>query len=206
MAATLSMAVSAIRIPIGGRKWLAADIAAPPDARGVVVFAHTDDGSRHSPRNRVVASALNFLRFTTVLADLLTPREERRDDIPLLGNRVVQLIDWVRANEPAAKLPTGLFGVELGAAAALDAAAARPDIVLAVVSRSGRPDLATKLDAVQAPTLLIADGDDAGLNQAALARLRCTKDLRVIPEEEAGAVACTWFERYVVTPQKRSSR
>jgi predicted alpha/beta-hydrolase family hydrolase len=207
MAATLSMAVSAIRIPIGGRTWLAADIAVPPDARGVILFVHGDGSSRHSPRNRVVASALNFLQFTTVLADLLTTQEERREqtDLALLGNRGVQLIDWLSANEAAATLPIGLFGVGTGAAATLDAAAARPAIVRAVVLRGGRPDLATKLDAVQAPTLLIAGGDDAG-SQAALARLRCTKELRVVPEEEAGSAAGAWFERYVVTPKKRSQR
>lgn len=211
MAATLSMAVSAIRIPIGGRTWLGADIAVPPDARGVILFAHGDGSSRHSPRNRFVASALNFLLFTTVLADLLTPQEERRDlaELALLGNRVVQLIDWVRANEPAAKLPIGLFGMGTGAAAALDGAAARPGIVRALVSRGGRPDLATKLDAVRAPTLLIAEGNDTEVlerNQAALARLTCTKELRVVPEEEAASAAGLWFERYVVAPKRGSQR
>lgn len=210
---------TAIRIPIGGRTFLDADVAIPRDAKGVVLFAHGSGSGRHSPRNRFVASELNELRIATVLADLLTPKEEEIDDrsaalrfdIPMLTDRVVQLIDRLSTADTIAALPLGLFGASTGAAAALDAAAARPEVVRAVVSRGGRPDLAARLPAVTVPVLLIVGGDDRGvldLNRAALGRLTCTKALEIVPDathlfeergalEAAAAAAGVWFERYL---------
>jgi dienelactone hydrolase len=189
--ATAQLETTAIRIPIGGRIWLNADIATPADAKGIVLFAHGSGSGRHSPRNRYVASALNFLQMATVLADLLTDEEERVDestgrlrfDIPLLTHRVVQMIDWAATYDLVGTLPIGLFGASTGAAAALDAAAARPTVG-AVVSRGGRPDLATNLRIVRAPTLLIVGGNDTDvlqMNTAALEQLSCAKQLEVIP-------------------------
>lgn len=212
---TADLQATAVRIPAGGRILLHADVVTPPDAKGLVVFAHGSGSSRLSPRNRYVASELNFRHLATVLADLLTPEEEAIDertralrfDIGLLTDRVVQVIDWAASYE----LPVGLFGASTGAAAALDAAAARPAIVDAVVSRGGRPDLATELHAVHAPTLLIVGGDDVEvlrLNRQAFDRLTCAKVIEVVPGaghlfEEPGALeavanaAGAWFHRYL---------
>ncbi len=121
--------------------------------------------------------------------DLLTDREARNQgnvfDIDLLGERVVQAVDWAQKYGATAGMSIGLFGASTGAAAALVAAASRSGRILAVVSRGGRPDLAgTYLQHVQAPTLLIVGGaDDAviGLNEAALVRLQCKKRLVLVP-------------------------
>lgn len=216
---TAQLKTTAIRIPIGGRTCLNADIATPPDAKGLVLFAHGSGSGRHSPRNRYVASELNFLQMATVLADLLTDEEEKIDDrtgalrfdIPLLTHRLVQMADWARAYDLVGTLPIGVFGASTGAAAALDAAALRPDIIRAVVSRGGRPDLATRLEEVKAPTLLIVGGNDTTvleLNSAASRLLTCTKQLEVIPGathlfEEPGTLeavasaAGAWFQQHL---------
>jgi len=196
------------------------DLSVPADARGLVVFAHGSGSSRHSARNRAVAEALNHGRLATLLLDLLTDAEERRDaitaalrfDIPLLGDRVVGAIDWTRNQPTISPLPIGLFGASTGAAAALLAAASRPAAVRAVVSRGGRPDLAEgAFDAVTAPTLLIVGGHDEvviELNRQAFERLRGPKALEIVPGathlfEEPGALdevarlAREWFERHL---------
>jgi pimeloyl-ACP methyl ester carboxylesterase len=181
-----------LQIPIGGRTYLDADVAVPAHAKGVVLFAHGSGSSRHSPRNRYVASQLNFVKLATVLADLLTPEEEVIDDrtrelrfdIGMLTHRMIQVVDWVRTYGPIAKLPVGVFGASTGAAAALDAAAARPALIRAVVSRGGRPDLAVNIGSVMAPTLLIVGGDDhtvVRLNQDAYRRLTGIRELEVVP-------------------------
>jgi putative phosphoribosyl transferase len=195
---------------------LSGDLSLPADARGLVVFAHGSGSSRHSPRNRAVAEALQHGRLGTFLLDLLTEREERTDavtaefrfDIPLLANRVVAAVDWAKAHPQTASLPIGAFGASTGAAAALIAAAQRPTIVRAVVSRGGRPDLAgDALEAVVAPTLLIVGGRDEvvlALNRQALARLKGPKKLEIVQGathlfEEPGALdevsrlARDWF-------------
>jgi dienelactone hydrolase len=209
----------ATRIPVGGRIWLTADIVTPPGAQGLVLFAHGSGSGRLSPRNHYVAAQLNSLQLATVLVDLLTENEEKLDartrelrfDITMLTHRVVQLIDWVVMHERIGTLPIGLFGASTGAAAALDAAAQRPGLVDAVVSRGGRPDLAKQVRAVHAPTLLIvgeADQQVLQLNRAALSQLACAKQLQVIPRathlfEEPGALeavasaAGAWFQRYL---------
>ena len=218
---TAQLETSAIRIPIGRGTWLNADIATPADAKGLVLFAHGSGSGRHSPRNRYVASELNFLQMATVLADLLTDEEERIDDrtgalrfdIPLLTNRLVQMVDWATTYEPIATLPIGVFGASTGAAAALDAAALRPGIIRAVVSRGGRPDLATRLDKVDAATLLIVGGNDTTvleMNSAASRLLTCTRRIEVIPGathlfEEPGTLeavasaAGAWFRQYLTS-------
>ena len=125
---TAQLKTTAIRIPIGGGTWLNADITTPPGAKGLVLFAHGSGSGRHSPRNRYVASELNFLQMATVLADLLTGEEEQIDDrtgvlrfdIPLLTNRLVQMVDWATTYVSLATLPIGVLG------ASTDAAAARP--------------------------------------------------------------------------------
>jgi pimeloyl-ACP methyl ester carboxylesterase len=176
-----------------GRLTLEGTLAVPPGARALVMFAHGSGSSRFSPRNRYVAAVLQDRKLATLLLDLLTTREEERDaitaehrfDIELLSTRLVAAADWVLARPELHELPLGFFGSSTGAAAALIAAARRPDETYAVVSRGGRPDLAgSDLVFVRAPTLLIVGGDDEpilGLNHAALRQLRCEADLRIVP-------------------------
>jgi putative phosphoribosyl transferase len=207
-----------VRIPSGGAR-VDGDLAVPEGARGLVVFAHGSGSSRHSGRNRHVAGMLREGGLGTLLMDLLTPDEEAVDvvtrehrfDIPLLGRRLVDALDWIPSS-PAAGLPVGLFGASTGAAAALVAAAARPRAVAAVVSRGGRPDLAgAALPQVTAPTLLIVGSEDRevlALNRSALARLGAHGELTVVPGathlfEEPGALdavaglARDWFLRHL---------
>ena len=172
---------------------LDADLAMAPDAAGLVVFAHGSGSGRASPRNRMVADVLHRAGFATLLFDLLTVAEQREDavtgalrfDIPLLGERLIGAIDWAGQQPQIGALPIGLFGASTGAAAALVAAAARPQAVFAVVSRGGRPDLAAEsLPAVAAPTLLVVGGDDDQvivLNRRAAARLRCPHAVEIVP-------------------------
>ncbi|WP_182909317.1 phosphoribosyltransferase family protein [Microbispora sp. H13382] len=187
-------------------------LVVPPNAPGVVVFVHGSGSSRHSPRNRYVATALNHAGLGTLLFDLLTAQEEidrgNVFDIGLLAGRLVQVTGWVGCQRRLAGLPIGYFGASTGAAAALWAAAEPGREIAAIVSRGGRPDLAEpRLGEVHAPTLLIVGGRDTvvlGLNRAAQERLRCESSLQVIPGathlfEEPGALetvahlACEWF-------------
>jgi len=206
-----------IHIP-AGRVRLEGELVLPAQAAGVVAFAHGSGSSRHSPRNRYVASVLQARGTGTLLFDLLTREEdldyERRFDIALLTERLSQAADWL-GNDPGTKdLAIGFFGASTGAAAALQAAAAIGGPVKAVVSRGGRPDLAGThaLRAVHAPTLLIVGGQDYGvieLNEQAYAQLTCTKELKIIPGathlfeepgtlEAAAQAAADWFARYLV--------
>lgn len=182
---------------------------------GTVVFAHGSGSSRHSPRNRHVAETLQERGMQTLLLDLLTEQEERADlvtrhyrfDIDLLTRRVVGAIDWL---PPVS--PIGVFGASTGAAAALGAAAERPDRVAAVVSRGGRPDLAgSALPRVKAPTLLIVGGLDLtvlDLNRQAQGQMSGETKLDVVPDathlfEEPGALdavadlAAEWFATHL---------
>lgn len=172
---------------------LEADIVVPPDARGLALFAHGSGSSRHSPRNRAVADELRRSGLATVLADLLTEAEEQVDvttrefrfDIGRLAARLAAMVDWLTGQPLTAGLGIGLFGASTGAAAALVAAAVRPDDVQAVVSRGGRPDLTGQyLDRVRQPTLLIVGQLDPAvieLNQAALDRLPGERRLATVP-------------------------
>jgi dienelactone hydrolase len=181
----------ALRIPVAG-VLLEADVTVPEQARGVVVFAHGSGSSRHSPRNRYIAGELQAAGLGTVLADLLTEQEEQLDartgelrfDISLLAVRVIALTDWVAEYEQTTGLTVGLFGASTGAAAALVAAAARPERVGAVVSRGGRPDLAGEfLHLVRAPTLLIVGGNDEvviNLNRRAMQKLSVETRLAIV--------------------------
>ena len=199
---------------------LVGDLALPPDARAVVIFAHGSGSSRHSPRNRAVAEVLQHGGVGTLLLDLLTEHEdlidattaEFRFNIPVLAERLIGAVDWAMANPRISSLPVGLFGASTGAAAALIAAAKHSDAVGAVVSRGGRPDLAEdSLDAVTAPTLLIVGGRDnvvIGLNKEAFARLNGPRELQIVPcathlFEEPGALehvsrlSRDWFQHHL---------
>ncbi len=191
-------------------------LSLPVPAAGLVLFAHGSGSSRLSRRNRFVADVLVDAGLATLLFDLLTAAEERIDeldrslrfDIALLGRRLIGAIDWVGRQPDLGDLPIGLFGASTGAAAALVAAAARPESVAAVVSRGGRPDLApADLPLVACPTCLIVGGLDfevLQLNRHAAMRLTAPHALLVVPGathlfEESGALeqaahlARDWF-------------
>ena len=173
-------------IPVG--PGLYGDLAVPSNAIGVALFAHGSGSSRFSPRNRLVADALNRRGIATLLFDLLTPVEEPQRssvfDVELLGGRLEETTRWLLEQPLAEGLAPCYFGASTGAAAALAAAASLGPVVRAVVSRGGRPDLAgAQLALVDAPTLLIVGGyDDAviELNRQALAELTCTRQLVVV--------------------------
>jgi pimeloyl-ACP methyl ester carboxylesterase len=219
-----------VQISVGPTRRIHGDLLMPDDPVGLVVFAHGSGSSRHSVRNRQVADVLQGRGFATLLFDLLTETEEVVDrrtgqfrfDIGLLAERLVGALAFLDEDAATARLPVGFFGASTGAAAALVAAARRPDRVAAVVSRGGRPDLAgAALVDVRAPTLLIVGGRDQivlDLNQEAARRLQCPHELVVVPGathlfEEPGALdqvarlAADWFTtRGALAPEARVAR
>ena len=176
-----------------GADLLEGDLVVPEKATGLVIFAHGSGSSRFSRRNRLVAQVLERGGFATLLLDLLTKEEdaidvrtrEYRFDIDRLARRVIAAIDWADQQPALRALPVACFGASTGAAAALMAAADRPDNVQAVISRGGRPDLAgDALPRVVAPTLLIVGGDDdvvIQLNQDAMRRMEAPVQLEIVP-------------------------
>jgi putative phosphoribosyl transferase len=199
----------------------------PKDASGLVLFAHGSGSSRHSPRNRYVAQVIHSQQIGTLLFDLLTREEEARDrytgelrfDIPFLAERLIGATHWAVSRTDTKELRIGYFGASTGAAAALIAAGELSDLVSAVVSRGGRPDLAKEaLGSVRAPTLLMVGGDDEPvitMNREALAKLCCAdKKLVIIPGathlfeepgalEEVARLAADWFHEHFKTTTKR---
>ncbi len=210
-----------VQIPIGPI-YLNGNLDIPEGAKGIVVFAHGSGSSRFSSRNRYVAQELQKEGLGTLLFDLLTAEEERIDmvtahlrfDIDLLANRLVDVTNWLLSNLDTKKLNIGYFGASTGAAAALIAAKEHANVVKAVVSRGGRPDLAENaLQDVKAPTLLIVGGEDfqvIEMNEWALNRLKVEqKELKIVPGathlfeepgtlEEVANLAGEWFKRYLL--------
>lgn len=214
-----SEAVRPVTIALG-RILLEGNLRIPSGARGAVLFAHGSGSSRFSPRNRFVAEVLHQAGLATLLIDLLTLKEEQIDrvtaalrfNIGLLAERLVGVTDWLIQQPETRFLKAGYFGSSTGAAAALIAAARRPDRVAAIVSRGGRPDLAgPALAQVRAPTLFIVGGEDSlviDLNKEAMAQMTAPKELKIIPGathlfEEPGALeqvarlAADWFVRHL---------
>jgi dienelactone hydrolase len=210
------MRKSAETIPAAGAT-LAGDLTVPRDASAIVLFAHGSGSSRLSPRNQFVARVLANAGIATLLMDLLTEAEEIEDevsgslrfDIELLAERLLAATDWLSTQPDTEDLTIAYFGASTGAAAALLAAAERPETVKAIVSRGGRPDMAgSALSRVRAPTLLIVGGEDKlviDLNRGAFAELGCEKRLELVPGashlfEEPGTLrqvaelARNWFE------------
>lgn len=208
-----------VRVPTGEAA-LEGDLTVPAGAEGIVVFAHGSGSSRHSPRNRFVAEALEAGTLATLLVDLLTPEEKAIDehtgsirfDIGLLARRLTGVVDWLGEEGTTRDLRVGLFGSSTGAAAALIAAAARPERVAAVVSRGGRSDLAgDALEAVQAPTLLVVGGHDLTvmeMNRVSAERMSAPTRIAVIPGaghlfeepgslEQVAALARDWFAAHL---------
>lgn len=199
-----------------GRRKLQGILQIPVGARGIVVFAHGSGSGRLSPRNQLVAHSLQTAGLATLLIDLLEEAEadDRRYvfDVELVAERLENAADWLKWQAGSRGLRLGYFGASTGAAAAFIAAARRTCEVGAIVSRSGRPDLAFDyLPTVHAPTLLIVGGaDDAvlELNKQAIAQLHCRKELLVVPRAthlfpEPGALelvaqqAERWFKRHL---------
>jgi putative phosphoribosyl transferase len=208
-------------ITIDVRSIIEGSLTIPKEPKGIVIFAHGSGSSRLSPRNKYVAQVLNESGIATLLVDLLTSEEEKVDnitreqrfDIKLLSRRLIAATDWLLRSTELSKLKVGYFGASTGAAAALVAAVERADLVYAVVSRGGRPDLATSdiLVRIEAPTLLIVGENDKeviDLNEKALKQLtkiEKKKKLVIIPRathlfEEPGALeevakhASGWFQ------------
>ncbi|WP_033299667.1 dienelactone hydrolase family protein [Nocardiopsis gilva] len=201
---------------------LAGDLAIPAGAFGMVLFAHGSGSSRHSPRQKAVASELNERGLGTLLFDLLTDEEEDieartgsrdfRFDITLLSERLTEALDWLASTEETSGLPVGLFGASTGAAAALRTAVRRPDRARAVVCRGGRVDLAQEtLERISAPVLLIAGSADAPIvriSHEAARRIRAPHQVYIVlgathlfmepgALDEVARVSGEWFERYL---------
>jgi putative phosphoribosyl transferase len=211
--------VSEIQIP-AGPVTLEGELTVPPDAKGLVLFAHGSGSGRHSPRNQFVASQLQDAGVATLLFDLLTKAEEQEDyytghlrfDIELLAGRLVHAVRAMEDDPEVQRLGVGLFGASTGGGAAVVAAAQLGDKIRAIVSRGGRPDLAGHaLRQVTAPTLLIVGGEDhmvIQLNEQAARALRCKKALRIVAGashlfEEPGTLdtaarlAADWFVEHL---------
>lgn len=194
---------------------VAANLSHAKDPVAMVIFAHGSGSSHLSPRNNFVADVLNQNHISTVLADLLTPEEdkiyENRFNIDLLTDRLVRVTEKVVEQFTFNELPIGYFGASTGAASALDAAAFLGDTIKAVVSRGGRPDLAKNLKKVKAPTLLIIgslDNDVIELNKQAYQQLSCDRKIEIVDGashlfEEPGTLnevanlAAAWFDLYL---------
>lgn len=203
-----------------GKALLQGTLVIPRAAKGIILFAHGSGSSRFSSRNRFVAKELNRSGFATLLFDLLTKEEEIIDehtaefrfDIGLLTERLVLVTDWILNNSDTAALRIGYFGASTGAAAALAAAAKRQDVVRAIVSRGGRPDLAGQsLTEVRCPTLLIVGGEDREvieLNRKASEKMGCENRIVIVNGathlfeeegklEEVATHAIEWFAKYL---------
>jgi len=198
----------------------------PKGASGLVLFAHGSGSSRRSPRNRFVAEVLQSRGIATLLFDLLTGGEESIDEytaelrfnIPFLASRLADATRWAMGDPDTWDLAPCYFGASTGAGAALVAAAQMPEMIAAVVSRGGRPDLAgDALGGVRAPTLLIVGGDDEpviAMNREALAELQCAeKQLVIVPGathlfeepgtlEEVARLAGDWFNIHLTGAQQ----
>ena len=219
-----TLAPREVRIPVGDA-WLYGDLMMRPGFQGLVLFAHGSGSGRHSTRNRQVAQLLEHVGIATLLLDLLTAQEEQIDlhtrehrfDISLLTRRIQDATAWAVAQSELQHAAIGYFGASTGSAAALIAAARLGGQIAAVVSRSGRPDLAgpVALATVTAPTLLIVGGADREvieLNEQAYAHLRCERSLVIVPGathlfEEAGTLekvaqlASSWFSTHLTSQQ-----
>jgi len=208
-----------VRIPVGNI-WLDADFVPARAARGVVLFAHGSGSGRRSPRNRLVAEALQERGLGTLLLDLLSSDEAELDErtgslrfnIPLLTNRLLAATDWLVKTPEGGSRPLGYFGASTGGAVAMIAAADRPGSVRAIVLRGARSDLGdSRASRIQCPTLLLAGGDDPfieGVNRRTMELLRCEKRLMIVPGathlfEEPGALeevahqTVDWFDRWL---------
>src|SRR2546427_11174445 len=208
-----------VQIPSGAAR-LHGTLQIPEGASGIVVFAHGSGSSRFSPRNQCVAGVMRDAGLGTLLFDLLTPEEETVDvqtrelrfDIELLATRLVDAATWIARTDEIRHVRVGYFGASTGGGAAVVGAARLEQVIGAVVSRGGRPDLAgTALPHVVSPTLLMVGGRDTAviqLNEAAYVQLRCPKALEIVPGathifegpgalEHVAQLAAGWFQQHL---------
>ncbi len=209
-----------VKIPINEISAINGNLTTPQGANAVVVFAHGSGSGRFSPRNQYVAKVFNQAGIATLLIDLLTPEEEEIDvvtteyrfNIELLAQRLVTATQWLKQDLKTSAMTFGFFGASTGAAAALIGAAKLPDIVKAVVSRGGRPDLAGNfLEQVESPTLFLVGGLDEvvlDLNRQAMAQMSAETRLVVVEGathlfeeqgklEEVAKLSTDWFVRHL---------
>ena len=196
---------------------LLGELSIPETPQGVILFAHGSGSGRLSPRNSWVAARFNEARFATLLVDLLTESEAAKDsltmeyrfDVQLLAKRLLLAAEWLKTRQ---SLPLGYYGASTGASATLIAAAEKPELVAAVVSRGGRADLAgASLPLVRAPTLLIVGGADTEilqLNEEAQRRMTATTRLVVVKGathlfeepgklDEVARLSIEWFRQHL---------
>ncbi len=205
-----------VHIP-AGQVLMEGVLSIPKKSKGLVLFAHGSGSSRLSPRNTFVAEELQRTGFSTLLIDLLSKEEdsvyETRFNIPLLKERLIEIVRWLQKENETKDLPIGLFGASTGAASALEVAASLGKTIKAVVSRGGRPDLAIQnLPLVVSPTLFLVGGEDfqvLELNKKAFKELLCTRQFGIVPNathlfeepgclEEVARLAREWFLKYLV--------
>lgn len=210
-----SISEKTISIP-DGNNFIEGSLIIPANAAGIVVFAHGSGSSRHSIRNNYVASVIRKKNIATFLLDLLTPTEDadyaRRFDIDLLAHRLLIATRWLQEQQETKNLRIGYFGASTGAAAAIQSAAANANIIKAIVSRGGRPDLAMPyLEKITAPTLLIVGGNDEivmELNIEAYKNMQCEKKLEIVEGathlfeepgtlEKVALLAQKWFDKHL---------
>jgi len=215
----VSKTIQETRITFGDVQ-LEAVLTVPEHAKGLVLFAHGSGSSHLSPRNQLIAGMLQDVGLGTLLFDLLTLEEEKRDmmtrelrfNIPFLATRLLGAMTWITQQDTIKHLPLGYFGASTGAASAIVAAAEQPQRVKAIVCRGGRPDLAGQsLVRLRTPTLLIVGGADYGvieLNEKAFSLMSCTKKLEIVPDathlfeepgalEQVGRMTGLWFQAYL---------
>lgn len=226
MSLTLTPAIQTHQVKIrDGSTELMGDLAIPANAKGVIVLAHGSGSHRYSRFNGYIAQQLHQIALATLLINLLTPDEAAADmrsqhyrfDVRLLSLRLARATEWLLQNRDTHGLKIGYFCANAESAAALVAAANQPDRVHAIVSRSGRVDLAgSAVSSVMVPTLLLVGGDDfacIGMNQDAFAQLQGVKQMEIIPGathlfeepetlEQAIRLAIRWFMQYVSTPPR----
>ncbi|HVT11162.1 MAG TPA: alpha/beta fold hydrolase [Fimbriimonadaceae bacterium] len=215
----MNVARREVNIPVE-KVLLTGDLQVPAESEGLVLFVHGSGSSRLSQRNRHVADEINRHGLSTLLFDLLSPEEEEIDmvtrelrfDIGLLADRVDAVTNWLSSEDDLDAYPIGYFGASTGAAAALVASLRHPNSVKAIVSRGGRPDLASSaLPDVAAPTLLIVgslDEEVLEMNREAMSRMRCEVELHIVPGashlfpepgklDEVATLAADWFARHL---------
>lgn len=203
---------------------ISGELIIPENSRALVLFSHGSGSSRFSPRNNFVAKELNKKGISTFLFDLLTKEEDEeyknRFNIDLLSNRLIQVTKHIASLPVASNLNIGYFGASTGVASAINAAIALPDLIQAVVSRGGRPDLAMdEIERLKAPTLLIVgelDYDVIALNKKVYDSMTCEKEMTIVKDashlfEEQGTLnkvalnAILWFNKYLMVGQKHFS-
>ncbi len=217
-----------IKIPAGSDS-VSGVLCRPEKGLGLVVFAHGSGSNRRSPRNRFIAQSLNRRGFASLIFDLLTPKEAKQDklthdlrfDFNFLAARLILTLEWLAQQPGLELLPVGILGSSTGAAVALIAASIRPNLVQAIVSRGGRPDLAGHaLRKIQAPTLLIVGSKDRPVlevNRQACETLQKDTELLEISGathlfeepgtlQKAAELAGDWFERYLQSPDHPHSQ